>query len=74
MSCPLKVNSNTIELGVHISCFCFLDLLCVIKKDLGSVKDLKIQINGYKEMPLKRNRRKEKLRDKKKKFGNESER
>ena len=29
MSCPIKVNSNTIELTVHTSCYCFLDLLCV---------------------------------------------
>ena len=29
MLCPIKVNSNTIELTVHTSCYCFLDLLCV---------------------------------------------
>ena len=29
MWCPIKVNSNTIELTVHTSCFCVLDLLCV---------------------------------------------
>ena len=29
MSCPIKVNSNTIELTVHTSCYCVLDLLCV---------------------------------------------
>ena len=28
-SCPIKVNSNTIELAVHTSCYCVLDLLCV---------------------------------------------
>ena len=26
MSCPVKVNSNTIELKVHTSCYCVLDL------------------------------------------------
>ena len=30
MSCPIKVNSNTIELIVHTSCYCILDLLCVL--------------------------------------------
>ena len=29
MSCSIKVNSNTIELAVHTSCYCVLDLLCV---------------------------------------------
>ena len=30
MSCPIQVNSNTIELTVHDSCYCALDLkLCV---------------------------------------------
>ena len=29
MLCHIKVNSNTIELTVHTSCYCFLDLLCV---------------------------------------------
>ena len=29
MLCPIKVNSNTIELTVHTSCYCVLDLLCV---------------------------------------------
>ena len=29
MSCPIKVNGNTIVLTVHISCYCVLDLLCV---------------------------------------------
>ena len=29
MSCPIKVNGNTIELTVHTSCYCVLDLLCV---------------------------------------------
>ena len=29
MLCPIKVNINTIELIVHTSCYCVLDLLCV---------------------------------------------
>ena len=29
MLCPIKVNSNTIELTAHTSCYCVLDLLCV---------------------------------------------
>ena len=29
MSCLIKVNSNTIELTDHPSCYCILDLLCV---------------------------------------------
>ena len=29
MLCPIEVNSNTIELTVHTSCYCILDLLCV---------------------------------------------
>ena len=27
--CPIKVNTSTIELTVHTSCYCILDLLCV---------------------------------------------
>ena len=30
MSCPFKINSNTIELTVHTFCYWVLDLLCVI--------------------------------------------
>ena len=30
MSFPIKVNSITIELTVHTSCYCIFDLLCVI--------------------------------------------
>ena len=30
MLCPIKSNSNTIELTVHTYCYCVLDLLCVI--------------------------------------------
>ena len=29
MLCSIKVNSNTIELTVHTSCYCILDLLSV---------------------------------------------
>ena len=29
--CFIKFNSNTIELIVHTSCYCVLDLLCVTK-------------------------------------------
>ena len=29
MSCPIKFNSNTIELIAHTSCYCILDLLRV---------------------------------------------
>ena len=29
MSCPIKIIRNTIELKVHTSCYCVLDLLCV---------------------------------------------
>ena len=29
MLCPIKVNSNTIELTVHTSSYCILDLLCI---------------------------------------------
>ena len=29
VSCTIKVNSNTIELTMHTSCYCVLDLLCV---------------------------------------------
>ena len=29
MSCPIKVNSDTIELTANTSCYCILDLLCV---------------------------------------------
>ena len=28
MSCPIKVNINKIELTMHTSCYCILDLLC----------------------------------------------
>ena len=29
MSCPIKSNSDTIELTMHTTCYCVLDLLCV---------------------------------------------
>ena len=34
MLCPVKVNSNTIELTLHTSCYCVLDLVCVINTNL----------------------------------------
>ena len=30
MSCPIKVNSNTIKLTMNTSCYWILDLLCVM--------------------------------------------
>ena len=36
MSCPIKVHSNTIELTVHSSCYCVLDLLCVKVNNLNT--------------------------------------
>ena len=36
MSCPIKVNSNTIELTVHTSCYCILNLICVGSSNLSS--------------------------------------
>ena len=46
MSCPIKVNSKAIELTVHNSCYCVLDLLCVtylatIEQKIG------IQVSGF---------------------------
>ena len=32
MSCPIEINSNTIELTMHTFCYLVLDLLCVITK------------------------------------------
>ena len=34
MSCPIKVNSKTIELTLQPSCYCVLDLLCVTLEKL----------------------------------------
>ena len=34
MLCPIKVNSNTIELTVHTSCYWVLGLLCVKQKSI----------------------------------------
>ena len=36
MMCPIKVNSNTIELTVQASCYYVLDLLCVTSMHLDS--------------------------------------
>ena len=38
MPCPIKVNSNTIELTVHTSTYCLLDLLCVTLLILQQLK------------------------------------
>ena len=43
MSCPNKVNSNTIELIKHTSCYCVLDLLCVTCK-LKNLKNFQILV------------------------------
>ena len=40
MLCPIKVNSNTIELRVHTSCYCVLDLLCVMTNRLSNHSSL----------------------------------
>ena len=39
MSCPMKVNNNTIEITAHTSCYCILDLLCISMKKLGETGD-----------------------------------
>ena len=49
MSCPIKVNSNTIELTVHTSCYCVLDLLCV--KTYKTPQKIKKILNHSKEFP-----------------------
>ena len=54
MLCPIKVNSNPIELSVHTSCYCVLDLLSVtIHQTINSScraynKILTHQIAGHK--------------------------
>ena len=54
MLCPIKVNSNPIELSVHTSCYCVLDLVCVtIHQTINSScraynKILTNQIAGHK--------------------------
>ena len=35
MPCPIKVNSDTLELTVHTSCYCVLDLLWVSNFDVS---------------------------------------
>ena len=40
MSCPIKVNSDTIELTVHTSCYWVLDLLCVTTLDIYTMHNL----------------------------------
>ena len=36
-SCSMKGNSNTIELTVHTSCYCVLDLFCAIKSSFENI-------------------------------------
>ena len=56
MSRPIKANNNTIELTVHISSFCVLDLLCVnykvnfLRIGLNSMSNRKHILNG--KIPL----------------------
>ena len=39
MLCPIKVNSNTIELTVHLSCYCVLDLpVLIMFKNIKKMK------------------------------------
>ena len=45
MSCPTKVNSNTIELKVHTSGYCIWDLLCVSMSNTDFTVQLKIDCN-----------------------------
>ena len=40
MSCPIKVNSITIELTVHTSCYCVLDFLCVYGDRRANVQSM----------------------------------
>ena len=48
--CPIKVNSNTVELAVHTTCCCILDLHCVNICDPDFLKagseDQKDRLNG----------------------------
>ena len=55
MSCPIKAYSNTIELTMHTSCYCVLDLLCVIgNKDENLIKNdsIKSQLDVEREIVL----------------------
>ena len=51
MSCPIKVNSNTIELTVHTSCYCVSDLLCVtflvLDADLNATLKCRMTCNFF---------------------------
>ena len=42
MLCPIKVNSNTIELTVHSSCYCVFHLLCVSSAVLNAASTLRL--------------------------------
>ena len=49
MLCPIKVNSNKIELTVHISGYCVLDLLCVIGIQMVYIQiPIVLQFSRYK--------------------------
>ena len=52
MSCPIKVNNNTIELTVQPSCSCVLDLLCVTR--IGTPTLIKSQCANYNFPSLQR--------------------
>ena len=57
MLCPMKVNSNTIELTVNTSCYCVLDLLCIkIFENLGVVQfdelSLKLHCHNFLQVKL----------------------
>ena len=46
--CPIKVNSNTIELIVYTSCFWVLDLLCVgMHVEMNLTKNLSVQSSTF---------------------------
>ena len=48
MLCPIKVNSNTIELTMRkTSCYCISDLLCVLNSIAVVGKVNLIQVNSF---------------------------
>ena len=58
MSCPFKVNNNTIEITVHTTCYCILDLLCVTEKDNKKKQERERETERKREIGRKRERRK----------------
>ena len=48
MSCPMKVNNNTIELTVHTSCYCILLCVSLLIWE-PSLMDREPTINVYKK-------------------------